>query len=186
VVFYHHKAPGSAGRLAQQLCNVGRVMKNVDQQAHVEGSIGKRKVTAVKPAARDVAGGARGNFHTFDRQSGPTLLEKSSDGTVTATDVEHACTIGDAWSKSCGQSMGATPKHQGVMTSRNPGEWPRLVRRGQNLLRGTQKSMGNCVANRSVQSLSQANKVVGARGSNASVAGRARTLSRESDCICDK
>ena len=99
MVFYHHKAAGNAGRLAQQLRNVGRVMENVDQQASVEALTGKRKVTAVKPTARDVAGGARGNFHTFDRQAGSVLLEKGSDGAVTATDVEHAYTIGDVGSE---------------------------------------------------------------------------------------
>ena len=186
MVFYHYKAAGNAGRLAQQLWNVGRVMENVDQQANVEGFAGKRKVTAVKPAARDVAGGAQGNFDTFDRQASSALLEKGRDGAVAATDVEHACTIGDVRSECTSQNVGATPNDQSTMTLRNPGEWPRSVRRGQKLLRGTQKSMGSCVANRSAESLSQANKTVVARDQNALLAGRSRTRRRESDYQCDR
>ena len=186
MVFYHHKAAGNAGRLAQQLCNVGRVMENVDQQANVEGLTGKRKVPAVKPTARDMAGGARGKLDTFDRQAGSALFEKGSDGAVAATDVEHAYAIGDVRSECISQNTGAAPKHQSMMTLRNPGEWPRSVRRSQKLLRGTQKSKGSCAANRSVGSLSQANKAVTARGQNALLAGRPRTLGRESDYLCDR
>ena len=94
VVFQDDMGARDAGGFAEELRDVGGVVKDVDEEANVEGLIRERELRAVKGTAVDSASGARSDFHSLNGEIGPALGEQAGDRAIAATNVQDSLSSG--------------------------------------------------------------------------------------------
>ena len=94
VVFEDDRRARDAGGIAEELRDVAGVVKHVDEEANVEGTIEKGKLRAVERPALDSACGARSDLHALDGEIGTALGEQVGDRPIAATDIEDAASSG--------------------------------------------------------------------------------------------
>ena len=111
MVLDEDEARGDAGSFTQERERIEGVVKDVDEEADVEGSIGKWKMAAVEGLAIDGAVGAGCGLDAVDVQLWHGFAQKRGESAIAAADVEQTRADGKKGGEAFGENGEATAVH---------------------------------------------------------------------------